>query len=420
MIKDFKKIILDNGVKLYLYSDKNLKRVYVSYSVNFGSNGKYNTFYYKGERKTIPFGTAHFIEHLLIEKSKFGNMLHNFAELGYETNGTTYDELTNYYFIGIDNINSSIKSLIEMVDNPVFTEEDVKDVIPAVVEELNSRLDDKFSFVNSNNFYNMFKSFKLSDKTNVLGTAQRTSKFTYEEIKLAYDAYYYDENKYLIIAGNIDEKKIIKLVNDIYKKMPRHQNNYKEFNYQNLDAIRNKMSFVLWNKKIPYLVINSFKIKDEFGLDRVKFCTYMMIYFYLKFGRTTHLVQDLVNKNYLIDHIDPMFEYVEVSDEKYLFLRFVYDCNDYDKVFKTIKDNLNSKDLLEEEFDLIKKDLLVSNIKLRDYIYELFKVFPYRVNFSEKLDETEIVKSLSYKELIELINKINFDTCITSILEYKG
>ena len=81
----FKKV-LPNGVKLYMYSDKNLKRVYASYEVRYGLSGMFNSVLINGKEEKLPFGMAHFLEHTILEHSKHGNLLHEFMSKNYSFN----------------------------------------------------------------------------------------------------------------------------------------------------------------------------------------------------------------------------------------------------------------------------------------------------------------------------------------------
>ena len=71
-------------------------------------------------------GIAHFLEHMLGEHSKYGNMYKIFSDKKYQKNGITYGELTRFYFCGLNDIKESIKILINTIDDPVFTKEDVE------------------------------------------------------------------------------------------------------------------------------------------------------------------------------------------------------------------------------------------------------------------------------------------------------
>ena len=415
---EFSKKVLDNGVRLYLYSDKTLKRTFVSYSVKFGSNGLFNDFYYKNKRCKIPFGMAHFLEHTLIEKSKFGNMLHYFADEGYVTNGATYDELTSFYFYGIDNIHDSIKKLIHMVDMPVFNREDIEKVKPAVIEELSGRYDDKFSKVFASNQRNMFKTIEMAHSSfNVLGTKSRTQKFTYEEVKLAYDAYYHDENKILVIAGNIDESEMLNYVTEIYKNIKRHPNNLKKVKRKNLLEVRKSQEIIPYQIKGPSLAIRSYKFENKKKIDPNKLSLYLLIYNFLKFNSGTKFIEELVTNKKLI-YMDYLVDFIENIDGFYL-IRYIVESNDCNAVFEKLEKELNTDGLSKEKFEQRKKFLIVQNIKKRDYIYNMFGSFTYKLFFTEKLDEVDLIRSLDYDEMLSIIKDMKFDIFSTSIIEYK-
>ena len=88
-----------NGVRLYLYLDKNMKKSFVSYGVFYGSSGEYSDFYLDGVKHHVLPGCAHFLEHLLLEHSKYGHLYRKFAQKKYVTNGLTYMDCTNYFFL---------------------------------------------------------------------------------------------------------------------------------------------------------------------------------------------------------------------------------------------------------------------------------------------------------------------------------
>ena len=47
MNKKYKKVVLDNGVRLYVHGDKTMRKCFVSYTVEYGSSGEYFKFNYK-------------------------------------------------------------------------------------------------------------------------------------------------------------------------------------------------------------------------------------------------------------------------------------------------------------------------------------------------------------------------------------
>ena len=115
MKNNYIKKTLSNGVKLYLFLDKNMKQYYVDYIVNYGSSGKWYDFYLDNKHYHVLPGCAHFLEHLLGEHSKYGNYYEKLVSKKYFSNATTAPNITHYYFRGIDDILKSIEEIINVV-----------------------------------------------------------------------------------------------------------------------------------------------------------------------------------------------------------------------------------------------------------------------------------------------------------------
>ena len=215
---------LSNGIKVYFYKDSSLKRIFMTYNINYGSLGYFNNIKLNGKKITLPFGMAHFLEHTLIEHSYKGNMLHNFLNKNYDFNGMTKMETTTYIFIGKKRYKESIKELITMVDNPVFTSEDIEHVKNAVCEELKQSNDNRYSKAFNLNKRNLYSNYEAIDKSlSTIGTVEETMKFDYDIVKTAYDAYYRDDNKFIVLGGNFNIDEMTNYLEEIYKGIKPHK-----------------------------------------------------------------------------------------------------------------------------------------------------------------------------------------------------
>ena len=116
-------------------------------------------------------GIAHFIEHTLLEKSPFGNIIDIYSDRNYIKNGLTGYNKTEYFFYGIDNIKDSIKKLITTIDMPIFTKEDIEVVRkPILVETKNgtNNYNKMLGYLAVNNTYKNINIF--DDSLNSIGT----------------------------------------------------------------------------------------------------------------------------------------------------------------------------------------------------------------------------------------------------------
>ena len=419
-MKEFKKYVLDNKITVYLYSDKNLKRTYASYNIKFGSSGIYNDIYYKGERKTLSFGLAHFLEHTLIEHSMYGNLFEEFLKEGYETNGVTYDELTTFYFLGIHNIKDSIKKLIYMIDKPVFNKEDVEEIKYAVIDELKAKLDNKSSVLWCINKRDCFNSFELSHESgSQIGDAKTTENITYEEVKMAYDAYYNNENKFLVIAGNFENNEMIEYLNSIYKDLPIHDKQIKKVKHSNLDDIRSSFSIIPWKEETIDRVSITYKVPNNFKINKMILDYYLFLIGDLILESDTDFVKGLIKKELLNNSFNYYPDFIKINNKEYILINFTFESKNYKKVIELLEKELKTKKLSKKRFEQIKKNMLVVSLKIRDFMYREFYNFPYRLYFTNKIDRARYVEKLNFKELLNIRNNIKFDNKVVTLLRYE-
>lgn len=125
MMKKSEIYTLDNGLKLIFYQDTSKHSVVADLIVKYG--GIHNIFIFDGKEYKVEDGIAHFLEHLLIEHSIYGNALINFRENYINTNGVTSIDKTRFYIHTVHDFeenfnlrkNKSIISLIMREENPL-------------------------------------------------------------------------------------------------------------------------------------------------------------------------------------------------------------------------------------------------------------------------------------------------------------
>ena len=117
---------LDNGLEVYLYNKETFHNNYVTFTTKFGS--VYNEFVPLGEDKMIkvPNGVAHFLEHKVFEQENDPQPTEFFSESGTIYNAYTTFKNTTYLFSGANNLENNINFLLDYVQSPYFTLENVE------------------------------------------------------------------------------------------------------------------------------------------------------------------------------------------------------------------------------------------------------------------------------------------------------
>lgn len=161
-------------------------------------------------------GISHFIEHMLF-KGTSNRTAREIAEvidnIGGQLNAFTGKESTCYYTKVLSNhLNIAIDVLSDMILNSLFSTVDIEKEKSVIIEEINMYLDTPEEI--SNDLLNeiMFENTSLAHP--IIGTEKTINKFTKENIVSYFKENYIPENMVISIAGNVDIKESIKVLNE--------------------------------------------------------------------------------------------------------------------------------------------------------------------------------------------------------------
>ncbi|HBA37888.1 MAG TPA: hypothetical protein DCY94_04115 [Firmicutes bacterium] len=402
-MKDFVKKVLSNGLVVYFYKNKTMKRVLVSYNIRYGSDGYFDQFYYDGKYYKLKPGMAHFLEHTLIEMCKYGNMIHKFLDKNYDFNGITYSDITTFYFVGIKGIKESTKELIEMVDDPVFDRDAIENVKRAIIDEVRKNDDAKYRLAFNINIRNLYKGYEAYPKHgNQLGSTGSTREITYEDAKACYDAYYNIENKFLVIAGNVDVDDYVYYLEEIFSHLKAHPNKMKPMEYENYLEVRKKYQEVVKRVDQDYLIA-TYKIRSE--EDPLLLDLALFIFLRSKFSNDTKFVTNLVEDKIIIGGIGWDTTYVRGDT----LITFSADVLNKEEFMSRLDTELSDRKIDTEKFKLIHRNLIANQLAKLDNIYAQVKKYPLDICYSDKLFVLDLLKKTTYEEVSNIIASLNFD-----------
>ena len=413
-MNNYKKVILDNGIPLYIYNDPTLKQVYFGCVIEYGSSGRFSKFNLDGQDYSVRPGCAHFLEHLLGERSKYGNIYTNFNLRCYDYDAYTAVDHTCYDFCGVIDVKQSIKELIEAIEEPVFDEQDVEDTKCAIEEEASMQLDayNQIAAKVAENI--LFSGYREYDKSySDIGTRANNRKMDIDTLRTCYKAFYKDENKKLILAGNINEQEMVDYINGIYARIPRHTSSLILPSYD-LEGIEKKHQSITRSINID---INSFAFKikkpDELSKRDVQFC--MDIFAEYLFGELSKFAID-TRKRKLVDGLKASYS---LWVENYLKYVQSYISQKSDKYFNRILDVTRKKDISKEEFELIKKLLLAEIVRELDFKYSMLDDFGRKTRYTEDFSDLDYVSGINYDKFREMLGLLDFSQYTTGEIKKK-
>jgi predicted Zn-dependent peptidase len=403
MENNLEKLTLENGMKIYLYKDSTKHSTFVNFITKYG--GFYNDFKIDDKEYNIPNGMAHFIEHLLIETSKYGNLIHVLGEKQMSTNGVTYTDMTQFYFNAVENVEIGIETLIRAINEADFNQEDIEKTKGAIYQEVRMQRDNKFRVLNDVKMKNIFKKIPY---INNLGDLNNVMNFSYEQVKLCYDAFYNPNNQIVVVAGNFDVEKVKKIIIDICSKYENNFNSVKLIDYNEPKEVDKKSDIVKMPTgkqfvDITYKIdISNLTYKDILKLD-----FYLGIFNRMNFGTTSSVYQKLFEEKVIVDSINSTYW---VLDNYYLLSVGAYTDED-DKFLKEIKKVFSGNFIFDKElFDLYCKQCKM-NISIRpDSLSSMILPFIDNiVSFEyEYFDTVNDINDFSLKELEDYMNSFDF------------
>lgn len=198
---------LDCGLEVYLFRKQDFAKKYAFFATQYG--GMHNDYVLDGKTFNIPHGAAHFLEHQIFEdqdKSTF----EKFEKLGANVNAYTSSESTVYYFETIDNFETCLKNLLEMVQKTDISEKSVTKEKSIIEQEIRMYMDEP-SWELYNTFFNAFY-HNHPVKDEIAGSVESIMQITPEIILDCYKHFYSPKNMKVFLYGDIEMEAVLPII----------------------------------------------------------------------------------------------------------------------------------------------------------------------------------------------------------------
>ncbi len=201
---------LPNGLNVYILPKAGFNKTYATFSTHYGSID--NHFQVEGrEKHQVPDGIAHFLEHKMFEEPE-GDIFAKFASLGASANAFTSFDRTVYLFSATENIEENLTTLINFVQNPYFTDQNVEKEKGIIGQEIDMYRDNPDWRV----YFGLIEALYIEHpvRIDIAGTVESISHITKEMLYTCYHSFYHPSNMSLFIVGGIEPESILQLVKD--------------------------------------------------------------------------------------------------------------------------------------------------------------------------------------------------------------
>lgn len=206
---------MGSGLKVYYIPKKGYTKQYAIFATSYGSIDNIFKPVGESEKLEVPEGIAHFLEHKLFEDPN-NNIFDLFSQSGADVNAYTDFNRTAYLFASTEKFYDNLKILIEFVQNPYFTDENVEKEKGIIAQEINMYEDSADWKVYFNCLNAMYKEHPV--KIDIAGTVESIEYINKDLLFQCYNTFYHPSNMVLIIVGDLSFDKILEVVDNSERK----------------------------------------------------------------------------------------------------------------------------------------------------------------------------------------------------------
>ena len=399
--------VLENGLNVYIYKKEGFNKKTACFTTKYGSNN-YEFIPINGDKmKEYPKGIAHFLEHKLFESSDNEHTFKKFEKYGAYINAYTNHTETCYYFSTSNYFNECLNLLLDFVQNPHFTDENVEKEKGIIEQEINMT-NDRLPYV----IYTKTLENALYNNPNrypVIGDKENVRKITKEDLYDCYNTFYHPSNMILTISGDIV---IEETINEI--KQNQNKKKYskaKEIilpSYKEEEKVKTHYEHITKNVSTPRVcVCYKMLIPEMFGEDKFKKECFLNMFFDLKFGSTSNFKEILMEDKIIKSSLNCDFDYF---DDTVLF-GFQADIINKDEFIKRVEEKLKDDNYDEKVFNLNKKMYLVSMVRAYENPgFIANKIFRDIINYGKFINNAyDLHEELSFIDFVNDAKKLRFD-----------
>lgn len=358
-----------SGLKIYIIPKEGYSGSYAIFGTKYGSVD--SKFIVPGEENVtqVPDGIAHYLEHKMFDQPDGSNVFDKFSKYGGNANAFTSFNMTAYLFSATANVEENIKTLLDYVQSPYFTEETVQKEQGIIGQEIRM-YDDNGNWQLFFNFLGCLYN-EHPVKKEIAGTVESISKINADYLYKCYNTFYNLSNMVLVVVGNVDPDSIIKVIEGGIKKNEPFEEEIKRIYPKEPESVAKH-----YNERSMSVATTMFMAgyKDNdtgySGKALLKKNIEMTILMQMIFGKSSRLYKKLYEEGL----INSQFGYDYTMQPDYAYSSISGESKDPKKVYDLMLEEvetLKKEGISEEDYNRIKKvvwgDYIRSHNDIEDY-----------------------------------------------------
>ncbi len=392
---------LENGLTVMIIPKNNTNKKYIIWATHFGSVDNHFIVPKTGEEIRIPDGVAHFLEHKMFEQRNGTNSLDTLSAIGVDANAYTTNDHTAYLFECTNNFDKAIDELLNYVQNPYFTDQNVEKEKDIISQEIKMYEDEPEWKVYINSMKALYQ--KNPIRIDVAGSVESIQKITKETLYECYNNFYIPENMILILVGNFEPEKTIEEMKSkltMESKIKAKTIEEKEENAVNQKEIIENMDI-----SVPIFAIG-YKINPD-EKEKVKRSLSIEILLEILFGESTEFYKKIYEKGLVYEPLTTSFEW----SRNYAHVLIQGKSENVDEIEKIIKERINQtikNGIDEKAFERAKRKIYGLYVKEFNNVDQ--EAILFVSNYFKKINPFEYIENYKIisKEYLEKVLKEAF------------
>ncbi|HEY8364498.1 MAG TPA: pitrilysin family protein [Haloplasmataceae bacterium] len=406
---------LANGLEVYLLPKKGFNKYYATFTTKYGSID--NTFIPLGKDEYIkvPDGIAHFLEHKMFE-SETGDAFDKFTEYAANSNAFTSFNRTAYLFSCTSYFQENLNLLLDFVQDPYFTNENVEKEKNIIAQEISMYDDNPDWRLYFGTIENMYKENGV--RIDIAGTKESIYKITKDLLYECYNTFYHPANMLLFVVGDLDIDKTMDLIrkNQSNKHFEPFTNVKKKFVFES-NEVDKKETIIRMDVATPKVAVGIKNHESKLqGNELLKYEMALEIIFDYLFSTSSDYYQQLLDE----ELINNTFSYELTIEYSFGFGIISSDTNKPDILKARLKDILlkaRNLKIPEKDFQRIKNKLIGSSIKALNSPEAIANAFTrFRFNEMNMFDAIAAYESITLDDIEKVLSFFDEKAITTNVI----
>ena len=402
---------LSNGLDVIFVPFEKKSNYYISYATRFGS--EITSFTPAGEKKSIkvPDGIAHFLEHKMFEQESGEDPFAYFSKSGTGANASTSYDNTQYICYGTKNFIDNLRYLIQYVNAPYYTDENVEKEKGIIAEELKMYADLPDVQLETKLRENVYHVHPR--RVDIGGTVDEIYKITKEDLYLCYHNFYSPNNMFILVVGKFPMEEAMSV---IHQELDTRENLEKAeiTTIKEKKGVRKKEDSFVGNIQVPKIAVGlKVPIADLGEYEDLELDLYLTMFTTMLFGSSS-LFRERARNEKLLNNFYSDWD----NTEQYKTYMILSSTNHPESLVQEIKKELSNHELDEAMFERMKKVWIANEVKMADYIDSTVNnVFDDMIRYHKVIpNKVDMIRKMNMKTLEKIVSKIDFDNLSVVIM----